>query len=297
MSDTWVLIDLLYLAHRARFATKHLTLEDVPTGVIYGIFEQLFSICNNPRILSNNVHLFIDSRHSFRVKQFSGYKAKRKQKRTQEEVEQITAMHKQLDALKSSIFQRIGIPFYEQKGLESDDLLAQAARQLSTQNEKCIIVTGDGDLFQCIDDNCTWYDPQREIMFTRKSFTFKKQIDPSEWWKVKSIGGCVSDNVPGISGVSEKGALDYLLGRIPKHYKKYTNIREAFKTGEIQKWKELVKLPHDKTKTVQLEDVVLDMTEFLEVCKEYDMDSFIDGPERKARRSFFLGHFEGVRRR
>ena len=62
----WVLIDLSFLAHRARYSCKDLDDDDVPTGVLYGFFQELYSICNNTPVSSNKIIIFADSKKSYR---------------------------------------------------------------------------------------------------------------------------------------------------------------------------------------------------------------------------------------
>jgi len=157
----WVLIDLSYLAHRARYAVGDLEFDDIPTGVMYGFFEQLLATCKNPPVCSNKILIFTDSKKSYRQRAFPDYKKKRKDNRTPEEQEQIRVMYQQVNKLRDKILPKLGIPVYKQVGLESDDLIAYAAQELTMKKEEAIIITADGDLYQCITPWVKWYDPGR----------------------------------------------------------------------------------------------------------------------------------------
>ncbi len=287
----WILIDISYLAHRARHSLQNLVAEDMPTGVLFGFFEQLYTICSSQRFISNKVIVFADSRHSRRSKVFPEYKLKRRENRTPEEWEQIKIMHTQVDILRLQVLPKMGIHIYGQKGLESDDLIAWAARELTRRNEPGVMITSDGDLFQCITPMISWYDPQRDILYDPQSFEEKKHVRPDEWGMVKSIGGCVTDGVPGIRGVSEKGAVDYIHHRIPHHYKKYQLIQEAFVSGEIKRWGKLVVLPHKKTKPFNIRAPEYIPKVFFDFCEKYHMDSYLEGRKRRQWESFFEGRF------
>ena len=50
MLKTWILIDLLYLAHRARFSMRGFSADETPTGILFGFFEQLLHVCSLPML-------------------------------------------------------------------------------------------------------------------------------------------------------------------------------------------------------------------------------------------------------
>lgn len=285
----WLLIDLSYLAHRSRFALKDFAYEDIPTGILYGFFEQLYAICSNHRFKTSRIAIFSDSRFSIRTKQFPDYKRKRKESRSEEELEALKIMYEQVDLLKDKILPAMGIPVYGQKGLESDDLMAWVAGELTRKGERGVMITGDGDLYQCISPFVGWYDPGRNLYFSKTSFRRAKGVNPSKWGLVKAIGGCTSDGVPGVRGVSEAGALSYILHRIPPHHKKYELIKNAFKSGEIKKWKRIVVLPHKKTKPFTFSSPKYDSESFFKFCKKYGIESYLIPSEKRKWVNFFKG--------
>lgn len=295
----WILIDMSYLAHRARHSMAGLATEDMQTGVLYGFFEQLYTICSTLQFSSNKVIVFADSKTSYRTKDFPEYKLKRKQNRTPEEWEQIKIMHAQIDILRRQVLPEMGIHVYGQKGLESDDLMAWAAARLTRRKKQGVMITSDGDLYQCITPWISWYDPQRELLYSPASFVHIKGVRPDQWGLVKAIGGCTTDGVPGIQGVSEKGAIDYLLDKIPHHHKRYKNIICGTAFGEIERWKKLVVLPHKRTKRIKLRAPKYNPEVFFEFCKKYNIDSYLEGPKRRQWEGFFENRFRGsaLRRR
>jgi len=293
----WILIDLSFLAHRAVHALQGLTSEEYPTGVLYGVFEQIYSICNNPRFLSNKIVVLADSRHSYRLRAFKKYKYKRREDRTEEEWEEIHIMRDQVKLLTDKILPSMGIQVHGQKGLESDDHLAWASQVLTERKEEGVMITSDGDIFQSITDFVSWYDPQRDLLHNPTSFIAKKHIKPSQWGLVKAIGGCTTDSVPGLTGVGEKGAIDYINGEMPEHYKKYQTIQDSFTSGELDKWKELVVLPHKKTRPFELKLPKYNPDAFFEFCEEYDIDSYLSPKGMNKWKRFFKGRFNEPRKR
>jgi len=286
----WVLIDLSYLAHRARCALHGLEHEDYPTGVIFGFLEQLRSICTDPKVLSNRVALFADSKKSHRKQSFPEYKQKRVDNRTEEEREQISIMWDQVRLLQTKILPESGFKIYRQVGLESDDLIAMAASQFEGTQTQAIMVTSDGDLYQCIRDSVHWYDPSRGTCHNPASFLAARGISPHRWGEVKSIAGCSSDGVPGIQGVGEQTAVKYLTGCLPSRYKTYQAITSENGQRIVARNKPLVILPHERTKTVDLREPRYNPGEFFDLCKRYGIVSYLQGPKRNAWIRFFHGH-------
>lgn len=290
----WSLIDMSGLGHRARHSLQRLQSEDMPTGVLYGFFEQLYSICSNPNFVSNKAVILCDSKKSYRKEAFSGYKDKRHKNRTPEELEQIKCMRGQMKILRKEVLPAMGLPVYGQKGLEADDLLAQISQYLTKKKQKGAMVTNDGDLYQSITKYVSWFDPHTETFHTPQSFQALKGVTPEQWAMVKAIGGCTTDEVPGIKGCSEKGAIQFLHDEIPHHYKKYRDVASAIEYGGIEKWKELVVLPHKKTRPIKLREPDYKPDAFFDFCKEYDIDSYLEGPGRRKWDMFFEGKFPGM---
>jgi len=290
----WILVDQSNLGHRARHSLKRLQAEDIPTGVLFGFFHQLYDICSNPRFVSNKVVVLTDSKKSYRKKAFPGYKEKRHKKHTPEEIQQIRSMHEQMKILRREVLPAMGVPVYGQKGLEADDLLSWLSIHLTKKKQKGIMVTNDGDLLQSVTNYVGFYDPQTDTLHNPQSVLDLKRVTPEQWAMVKAIGGCTTDEVPGIRGCSEKGAVQFLHDEIPHHHKKYQDVAYALESGEIEKWKELVVLPHERTRPIKLREPDYNPDVFFDFCKEYDIDSYLEGPGRRKWEMFFEGKFPGM---
>ena len=109
-------------------------------------------------------------------------------------------------------------------GYESDDIITFVIDQNRGEHYPIVIVSSDNDLLQLIDYDTSFYNFKERITFD----IFTKRIDglaPWYWAEAKAIGGCDSDNVKGIKGISDpaksfnkdtgkytSGALKYLKG-------------------------------------------------------------------------------------
>lgn len=291
MNPPWVLVDVSYLAHRALHSTGDLEYEETPTGVLYGLLTQLRTICQDPVVKSNRIVLFFDSGKSYRANVFPDYKKKRKDRRTPAERADISRLWKQVRLAREKVFPLIGIPCYRQTGLESDDLIAQAALQITERGDRSIIISADGDLLQCITDTCEWYDPGRKTRHTISSMETVKGIAPSLWGRVKSLAGCQTDNVPGIPGVGVTTAIKFLNGTLPSKYKAFKAIVSPTGKRIAARNARLVVLPHAKTLELPyLRPPVFDVKEFFEVCKQYGLKSFL------AKKNGWVNFFNGPQR-
>jgi DNA polymerase I len=285
----WVLVDFSYIAYRAYHSMHGLSHGDIQTGVLYGFFEELRSVCFDPRIKSNKVALFLDSRQSYRKRLFPAYKQKRHEDKTPEEMQQVVELHRQMDLLVDEILPTIGLPTYRQTGLESDDLIARVCEE----DGEHVIVTADGDLYQCISVENTWFDPARNLWLSRPTDLLKKKgVYPLQWSMIKALSGCHSDGVPGIPGIGEKTAIKYSNHTLPKTSKKFKAIESKEGQEIIKRNFQLVHLPHAKTGPVLLREPSYNPAAFFTFCKKYGMQSYLDGPRHREWLAFFHGDME-----
>lgn len=295
-----IFFDSSWCCYRARFALGNkLSFKDEPTSVIYGFFDQIRSVCFDKRVASNNIGLFFDSRRSFRKEFFPAYKEKRNQK-SEEELAERAVMHEQIDRLKTEILPDCGFPCYEQTGLESDDLMAQAALQ-STETGG-VIITADEDLLQCISDTVHWFNPASGMngkYLDTSAMIHEKTVGPNDWCYVKCLSGCNSDCVPGVEipkktseskqfHVGEKTAIDHVW-KLLKPGAKLDAINSTKGKLTIARNLKLVKLPHKCTKELNLQEPAYQPGRFFEWCKKLGFYSFLSGPQHEAWKFFFEG--------
>ena len=288
IKDPCVLVDASFIGYRAMHSIGHLETEDIPTGVMFGFFHQLRSICSSTFVGSNRVCIFFDSKKSHREKVYPPYKRKRRKDRSDEDKKKISLMWDQMEILRKAM-PAMGFSVYRQTGLESDDLIAMAAQSLKGPDKKGVIITSDQDLFQCITNAVHWFDPQREAYFAPWRFKTAKGISPGRWGEVKALAGCSSDNVQGIHRVGEETAIKYILGTLPKHHETFKRI-ESEEGIEVEiRNRALVMLPHAKTKPVKLVKPKYHPKEFFAFCRRYGITSFLQSENKRKWRRFFEG--------
>lgn len=284
----WILIDGPWLAYRARYSVGlDGMLADDPGLLAFGMLDMLRSLCLDPRIESNNVTFFFDSPKSIRKDIFPAYKSNRI-KKTPEEVEDQRLFREALEDVIGNILPALGLPVYRQHGYEADDLIASAASNVR-DGDRAVIVTADGDLWQCLDYNVDWYNATTRKYVTKESFGSTMGVEPDEWAEVKAMAGCASDAIPGIAGIGEMTAIARMRGdRITPD--RLHKICSADGQQTIRDTMELVKLPLRGCPNICLtEPTVWSARGFKDVCDQYGFSEFQEGIRRFSWRKVMRG--------
>ena len=195
-----VLIDGNSLINRAFYATPPLSAKDgTPTNAVYAFVNMLVKLIGdvNPQYL---LVAFDRKEPTFRHNLFPDYKGTRKPMPED--------LRPQIDLLKT-VLDTMGIARYEQPSIEADDILGSLSRKFDIPT---IIITGDKDSFQLVNEHTSVYFTKRGIsdieIYNNENFTEKTGITPSQIVDLKSLMGDSSDNIPGVPGVGEKIALN-----------------------------------------------------------------------------------------
>lgn len=132
------------------------------------------------------------------------------------------------------------IPVYEKPGYEADDLLGIISHK-TPKDVLNIIVTGDLDLLQLINNRTHVY--RFKIGFSDiQVFDIDKMMEvyglhPLQWVDYKAIRGDASDNIPGVPGIGEKGAMDLIkqFGSLEGVYEAVGRGSDKIKPGTMKK--------------------------------------------------------------
>ncbi len=198
------LLDGTALAYRAHFAMQRsglTTPEGKPIGATYGFTMTLRRILEveKPDLIAV---AFDPPGPTFRHKTYPDYKATR-QKMPDELVSQLDNFRE--------VVRAHGVPVFEVKGFEADDVIGTLSTAASKRGDTVMIVTGDKDFMQLVDERVTLYNvfkPGVELVIEGFDAVQEKfHTDPSHVIDVLAIMGDSSDHVPGVSGIGEVGAL------------------------------------------------------------------------------------------
>jgi DNA polymerase I len=213
-----VLIDGNAILHRAYHALPPLTAPDGSVvNAVYGFATMLLRLIND--LAPTHVAVAFDRpKPTFRKKLFKGYQAKRP-KMDEELVDQIPKVH--------TLVASFGIPIFEQDGFEADDVIGTLAKQ---SKDQVIIVTGDKDLLQLVDDDQIFvYMPTKGLsqakLYDENAVMERMGVTPDKIPDFKALAGDPSDNYPGVAGIGPKTAVALLT--------KYKTLEAILETKEL----------------------------------------------------------------
>ncbi|MCK3768192.1 DNA polymerase I [Microbacterium aerolatum] len=217
---TLMVVDGHSLAYRAFFALpveNFTTKDNQHTNAIYGFLSMLVNLIKAEKPTHMAI-AFDTSRHSFRTDEYPEYKATRSET-PQEFRGQIPLLQDCLAAM--------SIPVLTKEGIEADDILATLAKQGSEQGYDVLVVSGDRDTIQLVNDEVTLLYPSVQGVSQLKRYdptTVQERygVRPEQYPDIAALVGETSDNLPGVPKVGEKtavkwltqfGSLDELLAR------------------------------------------------------------------------------------
>ena len=211
MRKTLILIDGHSLAFRQYFALERTgmkTAQNIPSWAVYGFFKAIFDLLL--KIKPDFIAVAFDvGRQTFRVEKYDQYKANRET--------MPDAMRVQLGLIVEGL-KAFDIPIYTKEGFEADDVIGTISKLASDEGHNTLILTGDQDSFQLIDDEGlvkVLIPSKGELIEYDKNQVFAKLgVYPHQITDYKGLRGDTSDNIPGIRGIGEKTAQK-LLSRYP----------------------------------------------------------------------------------
>ena len=195
----FVIIDGNAIVHRAWHALPPLTTKSGQlVNAVYGFALTLLKALKD--LKPDYVAVTFDTKApTYRHREFKEYKAQR--------VKQPDELYEQFPLIKE-VVTAFQIPILEKEGYEADDVIATIVENVKCQmsNVKCIVVTGDMDTFQLVDENTEVYSMHKGISDTiiydveqvKKRF---EGLEPKQLVDFKALRGDPSDNIPGVKGI------------------------------------------------------------------------------------------------
>ena len=207
MADELFLIDGNSLAYRAFFALPEsiATSTGVPTNAIFGFASMLVKILTDYGPKATVV--VWDAGSSGRKEVYAEYKAQRSS-RPDLLKEQWPHFEPLVDAF--------GYRNIRVDGYEADDVIASLAEVAKTQDPpiEVMVVTGDRDAYQLVDEQVSIMTTSRGItdtrVYDREGVIDRYGIPPELVPDFIGLKGDTSDNIPGVPGIGDKTAADLL---------------------------------------------------------------------------------------
>nr|WP_208392814.1 DNA polymerase I [Frigoribacterium faeni] len=203
-----MVIDGHSLAFRAFYALpvdSFVNREGQHTNAIHGFISMLLSLVKNEKPTHLAVAFDI-SRFSFRTREYPEYKGTRSETPV-EFVGQIPLLQEALHAM--------GITTITKEDYEADDILATLAVRGRADGYRVLIVSGDRDAIQMVNDDVTLLYPSARgvselTRYDRDKVFERYGIEPHQYPEIAALVGETSDNLIGIDKVGEKTAVKWI---------------------------------------------------------------------------------------
>lgn len=213
-----VVVDGNSLLYRAFFALPALTTATgIPTNAVYGYTAMLLRLLEEER--PDVILIAQEGGRTFRHEQYAAYKAQRP-KAPPDLVTQ--------SALARQVAEVLRIPQVRAPGFEADDLVGTLACRGKAEGWQVLLVTGDLDALQLVDNDVRVMITRRgttdTMVYDREAVRARFQLDPEQLPDFKALKGDPSDNIPGVPGIGDKtasrligehGTLERLLEAAP----------------------------------------------------------------------------------
>ena len=219
-----LILDGNSVINRAFFGVKPLTTkEGLFTHAIYGFLNILERMEKEEQPEAVCVAFDLHG-PTFRHLQYDGYKA------TRHGMPEELAM--QMPVMKE-VLKAMNIPIYACQGWEADDVIGTVGRICSNNGWECVIVTGDRDSLQLIDENVhvklviTKAGQTTATLYTEEKFREEYGFEPKKLIDLKALMGDSSDNIPGVKGIGEKTAKG-MMEKFGSLDGVYANLEDPF---------------------------------------------------------------------
>jgi DNA polymerase-1 len=255
------------------------------TAGVYGFLSILLKSIEDLK----PTHLAIVFDHpspTFRNLMYVGYQANREKDR--QISEDIWSMIEKL----KQVFQLLKVPVFQISGFEADDIIGTIAMQSTSTST--IIITGDRDLMQLVNENVNLYMSFKGIsdMTIVDSEKVKERLGilPSQVIDYKALVGDGSDNYPGVPGIGPVGAIKLIqeFGSFEEIVKKSGNkkVIDGYESGELSKRLATIKIDVPFTFTID-NCQVPSASKVAEVLAELGYKSLIKRIEVKSQDTLF----------
>ncbi|HNU96866.1 MAG TPA: 5'-3' exonuclease H3TH domain-containing protein [Candidatus Portnoybacteria bacterium] len=229
-----ILIDGNAIVHRSFHALPPLTnRKGEMTNAVYGFSSVLIKVINELKP-DYMVATFDLAAPTFRHIEYDQYKAKR--------VKAPDELYAQIPKTKD-VLTAFGVPILEKEGFEADDIIGTVAKKYANKEIDILIITGDLDTLQLIDDNIRVYTMKKglndTIIYGEKEVEERYGLKVSQMIDYKALRGDSSDNIPGVKGIGEITATSLL--------KEFETLENLYKNVDKVKSKNVMeKLKKDK---------------------------------------------------
>lgn len=228
-----ILVDGNNLLFRSYYATAYTgnimrNSEGFPTNGLYGFVNMINKIIHEEK--PQYMMVAFDIGKTFRHEKYDKYKDGRREVPEDLKIQFPVA---------KKILTAMGIKYLECSGYEADDIIGTISLWCENDPDyEALIVSSDKDLLQLISEETTvkLLKSKEYIMMDKSTFKETYGFEPQNMIDLKALMGDASDNIPGIKGIGEKGAIKLLreYNCLEEIYKNIENIKGAIKTKLLE---------------------------------------------------------------
>jgi 5'-3' exonuclease len=209
----YLLIDGNSVGHANHNTTVLTTPKGFQTQAVYGFLRTLRLLLED-RAGVVPVVLW-DGRAQFRFDLFPDYKGKREEKVDPKDEARRVAYQAQVPFIQM-LARLLGVGQIVHEALEADDLAGSLSHAYAQRGDTVTLVSGDKDWLQLVGEKVDWLDPiydrnpKREVVNLANFFLSTGYYNPKTFLEGKVLRGDSSDCIPGVGGIGEKGAPEFL---------------------------------------------------------------------------------------
>ena len=268
LHDRLFLLDGSSLAYRAFFALPESisTREGFPTNALYGLTQMLMKIVSEYQPCS--IIIAWDGREkTFRHDEFVEYKSQRPS---------MPDLLSQQWPRFPELMEAFGVPNLMLEGYEADDILGTLAEEAKRQGVRSMLVTGDRDSLQLVDDDIWVMATGRGVtdvkIYTPQAVVERFGITPACIPDFIGLKGDTSDNIPGIPGIGEKTAAQLLqqFGSMDAMYERLDEVKSEKRRALLREHEEVARLSR-RLATMVLDVPLEEDLKALVACRGYKL--------------------------
>ena len=308
----------------AAAAKMNLSVGEQHTGAVYGVLRRLREVMHvSPRYAP----MFLADGKSWRYDVMEGYKISREKEAVSKQEKLIAGIRESWGSQKKLLrkaVELLGVSRMFAFNMEADDLASIIVRH-SAKKRAILLFSGDKDWIQLVRPNVAWVDLINNRRIGSKTFAEKNHStesvgvgferagewiglkNPRQWSDVKCLMGDPSDEISGVGGIGEKGALELVatygsvstflnrvlersidVEKLPKKFRDFANAEtkhDIYYRNDMLMNLEYPKIPAPNG--LKISNPELDREGFKEFCREWlfqslltDFDQWIQPFER-----------------
>ncbi|MEZ2310848.1 hypothetical protein AB6809_29810 [Paraburkholderia sp. RCC_158] len=221
-----ILIDANSVGRASHAATK-LTVGAFQTQAIFGFLRTVGALCRD--YPGWQLLVLWDGEADHRLAIYPEYKANRKEALTDPvKAADRAAYHAQVPYIKKAL-DLLGVPQMVNSALEADDLAGYFVPRLTAKDE-VLLVTGDSDWLQLVNERCRWFDPRKAGKHVNLQDFFEKTgyFTPREYIEGKALIGDSTDGIGPAGGIGKEGAPEFMA-----QFRSMEKFRQMCDSGEF----------------------------------------------------------------